>query len=87
MRATITASPINSDDRTVDITMAVTDDSNNLIATDTYVSVSIDDLSTALVNKRIQDRLIQLQTEDAPLPLTQVQVDAMLVGMVVVVPN
>lgn len=87
MRATITAAPINTEERTVDLTLSITDDSNNLIMTDTFVAVSIDELTSQLVVDRITDRCKQIQVELSPLPLTQTQVNDMLVGIVVVVPD
>jgi hypothetical protein len=87
MKATITASPLNSDDRTVDLTISITSDANVLIQTSTEISVPIDGLSLTMVERRLRDFLHEVRTRNSTLPLTQDQVNTMLLNFVVNEPD
>ena len=86
MRAIVTADPINEDDRTVDMTVAIYNDQNTLLQTESIL-VPIDGITNAEVNARLLDLMEQVKKQRAALPYTQAQIDAAFLGQTAILPD
>jgi hypothetical protein len=86
MKGKVIAVVKNEDDRTVDMTVEAYTDANVLIQTDNLI-LPIDLLSRDLANERIKEHLNRIIVGREPFPYTDAELDALLVGMVTVVPE
>lgn len=88
MRATIVEPiVIDDDDRTVQPTIELYDDQGNLLQTTTDILIPIDTITIDEAVDRIKDLLRKSILARSDIPYTQTQINAMLLGMVVVVPE
>ena len=86
MRAVVIADPINEEDRTVDMTVALYSDQNVLLQTESIV-VSIDGITNEIVNARLLDLIVQVQKQRSSIPYTQAQIDQFYLGQTAIIPD
>jgi len=77
---------IDAEDRTADLTISVSSDANVLLSTH-KILVNIDTFSEAIVIDRMRGLLLDEITNASAIPLTQAQLDDMILGLQVVVPG
>lgn len=81
MKAQITAAPLNSTSRTVDLTIKVYSNLGVLLSTHTSILIPVDDFSEELVITRVKELLNTETIKDTSLPLTQAQINAQILDM------
>ena len=86
MKAVISSTLINTTDRTVDLTVGMYSDAGVLLQTETIL-VSIDTITSSIVNSRLMDLITHVQRERASIPYTQAQIDAMYRGQDAIIPG
>jgi len=86
MVGTVSAVTINEDDRTVDITVSITQDTGQLVNT-VITLVPIDTFTEQMVIDKIKDILDAEILRLSPIPYTQAQVEALILGLPVRVPG
>jgi len=82
MVGVVTAITIDADDRTVDITVEVSTDAGQLLATDVCL-VPIDSFSEQLVIDKVKNILRRETLKRSPLPYSQAQIEAKILGLTV----
>ena len=86
MKAVVTSALINTTDRTVDLTVRLYSDAGVLLQTE-IILVSIDTITSSIVNSRLLDLITHVKRERATIPYTQAQINAAYLGQDAIIPD